>query len=207
VESCEDNSGKDCTFEFSKGVDEEGNVVDYSSYKDVGTYAIKITAKDPSGNEIVEETKLTIEDKKNTTENEVPNKPDEKEEENQTCKYGNNTYDKDTYLIAIDITTKGCAVSLDLYKDSTMTNEINKLMETETTRIKKDVGALNLEGTLALNRKITAVVNTSGDGIVGYELRMTVTVTNKGKSKTVADYKINNKGKRSFIENEYKLAE
>ena len=66
--------------------------------------------------------------------------------------------------------------------------------------------ALNLTGTLALNRKVTAVINTSGSGIVGYELKMTVTITNNGKSETIAEYKVNNAGKRVFITNPYKLA-
>ena len=80
-------------------------------------------------------------------------------------------------------------------------------METETTRIKKDVEALNLTGTLALNRKISAVVNKTGDGIVGYELKMTVTITDNGEAKTVTEYKVDKNGKRVFIENPYKLAE
>ena len=202
VESCEDNSNKNCIINFAKGVTEEGIETDYSNYKEPGTYSVIISATDESGNEIVEETKLIIENKNDKA---TEQKPEEKPQ-NTTCKYGNGEYDKNTYTIAIDITTNNCAVSLDLYKDSTMTNEINKLMDSETTRIKKDVGALNLDGTLALNRKITAVVNSSGDGIIGYELRMTVTVTKNKKSETVADYKIDNKGKRVFIENKYELS-
>jgi len=120
-------------------------------------------------------------------------------------KYGNNTYDTNTYLLAANISTNGCAVSLDLYKSESMTKEINKIMDTETTKIKRDVEELNLTGTLALNRKVTAVTNTSGDGIVGYELRMIVTITNKNDTKTVVEYRINNEGKRVFINNPYKL--
>lgn len=200
VDSCNDNSTKTCVIEFYKGIDEEGNEITYSNYKEAGTYAIKISAKDDSGNETVQETKLTIQ-----KENSKPEIKPDPEPEVQTCKYGNGDYDKDTYTIAIDITTNNCAVSLDLYKDSTMTAEINKLMDTETAKIKKDVDALNLDGTLALNRKISAVVNKTADGIVGYELRMTVTISTKEKSEVVADYKIDNKGKRIYIENKYKL--
>ena len=64
---------------------------------------------------------------------------------------------------------------------------------------------LNLTGTLALNRKISAIVNKTGDGIVGYELKMTVTITNNGESSIVTDYKVDKDGKRVFIENPHNL--
>ena len=199
VTSCYDNSNDACNLNFAYGVDEDGNKVDYANYKETGTYTIKISAKDNSDNETIEETKLII--TKNDTK---PEKPVETVP--QVCKYGNNLYDTDNYLIAIDVTSDNCAVSLDLYKDTTMTEGINKLMNTETTRIKKDVDALNLSGTFALNRKITAVINTTGDGIVGYELSMTVTVTNNNNSTVVAEYKLNNNGQRVFTQNPYNLS-
>lgn len=198
VESCSDNSNKDCIIEFYNGIDEEGNNINYTTFKDIGSYAIKISASDESGNETIQETKLNIIKSGETT----PEKP----KEPTTCKYGNGDYDKDNYLVAANITTNNCAVSLDLYKDNSTTKEINKLMEVETTKIKKDVDALNLKGTLALNRKVTAVINKTGNGIVGYELRMTVTITNNGKSTTVADYKVDNSGNRVFITNPNNLA-
>jgi len=107
--------------------------------------------------------------------------------------------------VAIDVTTNKCAVSLDLYKNASMTAEINKLMETESISIRKDVDALNLSGTLALNRKVTAVINSTGDGIVGYQLQMTVTSTKNNKTETVVDYKVDSDGKRVFSTNPYKL--
>lgn len=197
VKSCTDNSNKDCIIDFyTEGVNEDGMAIDYSKYKNSGTYAIKISAKDGSENQTVQETKLTI---TKSSSGETPSsKP-------VLCKYGNNIYDTNNYLVAIDITTNKCAVSLDLYKDTSMTSEINKLMDSETTKIKKDVEALNLTGTLALNRKVTAVINTKGDGIVGYELRMTVSITNNDKTETVVDYKVDSNGKRVFITNPYKL--
>lgn len=197
VENCTDNSNENCIISFyTEGIDEDGKQINYSQYKKDGTYSIKISAKDNNGNQTVKETKLTIGNKNTTNEN----KPTI-----INCKYGNSIYDTNNYLVAIDITTSGCAISLDLYKDAGMTTEINKLMNTESTRIKKDVDALNLNGTLALNRKVTAVINTTGDGIVGYELRMTVTMTNNNKSETVVDYKVDNNGQRVFITNPYKL--
>lgn len=199
VESCSDNSKENCEIAFYEGTDENGNKLDYSNYKNVGTYSIKISAKDSSGNQTIKETKLII--TKNSSSGN--NKPST--ETPVTCKYGNNVYDTSKYLVAVDITTNKCAVSLDLYKNSSMTEEIYKLMDTETTRLEKDMGMLNLSGTPSLNRKVTAVINTTGDGIVGYELRMTVMMTIKDKTEVVVDYKVDNDGKRSFIANPHKL--
>lgn len=202
VISCKDNSNEDCKLSYA-GIDEEGNEIDYSKYIKEGEYQIKIAAKDSSGNQVVKETKLIIGKPNNSGNNENDNNPTTPP--TVTCKYGNNIYDKEKYLLAADISTNGCAVSLDLYKSESMTKEINKIMETETTKIKRDVEGLNLTGTLALNRKVTAVTNTTGDGIIGYELRMIVTITNNYETKTVVEYRVNNEGKRVFVTNPYNL--
>ncbi len=200
VLNCSDNSNNECDINFYDGIDEEGQTVDYSKYKDAGTYAIKIEAKDPSGNQTVSETKLIINGDTTTPSTPVtPSVP-------TTCKYGDGEYDSQNYTLAVNITTNNCAVSLDLYKNSTITAEINKIMDTETIRIQRDVQALNILGTPSLNRRMTAVVNKSGDGIVGYELRMTISITDGSKSTLIADYKLDANGKRIFISNPFNLA-
>lgn len=195
VENCTDNSNNNCIIDFYSGIDSDGNPSVYSNYKDEGIYAIKIAASDEAGNQIIEETKLTIK-KYNNQVIETP----------VVCKYGNNEYDKDKYLLTIDVTTNNCAVSLDLYKDPNITKELTNLMATERSRILKDISKLNLSGTAALNQNATVILNSAGDGIVGYELRITVSVTNDNITKTVADYKLNKSGKRTFIENPYNLS-
>ena len=199
VSSCKDNSEEECTINFYSGIDEEGNTVDYSTYKDNGTYTIKIEALDGEGNQTVSETKLIIGEQTTTEEPETPTTP----EKPVNCKYGNGEYDANQYLVAVNVTSNNCAVSLDLYKVDAMSQEINKLLETETIRIQKDIDALNLklEGTKSLNRLRTAVVNKSGDGIVGYEIRFTITI----EENTIADYKLDSNGKRVFISNPYNL--
>lgn len=200
VESCSDNSNLECKLSYAC-TDEEGNAKDCSKFTKDGEYEIKISATDSSGNEIIKSAKLTIGNKKP-----VEEKPNtEVNPPATTCKYGNNTYDKTLYLLATDISTNGCAISLDLYKSETMTQKINKIMDTETAKIKRDVEALNLTGTLSLNRKVTAIVNTTGNGIVGYELSMIVKITNNGETKTVVEYKVNPEGNRVFITNPYQL--
>ncbi len=199
VSSCKDNSDTECIINFYNGIDEEGNIVDYSTYKDNGTYTIKIEALDGEGNQTVSETKLIIGEQTTTEEPGTPTTP----EKPVNCKYGNGEYDTNQYLVAVNVTSNNCAVSLDLYKVDAMSQEINKLLETETIRIQKDIDALNLklEGTKSLNRLRTAVVNKSGDGIVGYEIRFTITI----EENTIADYKLDSNGKRVFISNPYNL--
>ena len=76
-----------------------------------------------------------------------------------------------------------------------------EIMETETTRIVKDVQKLNITGTLYLDRRISAITNLTATGLVGYELRMVYTFDdgNGGEQQTIADYKLNSAGKRVFI--------
>lgn len=200
ITSCSDNSKHDCVVSFYKeGTDQEGKIVNYANYKKAGTYSIKISAKDESGNETIKETKLII------TTNKVTEPKPKPEPDEVTCKYGNNEYDINNYVLAVDKTSNSCALSLDLYKEDSMTNEINKMMDTESVRIKKDVNALKLKGTLAMNRKINVVLNKDGSGIVGYQLRITITLKNGDDVSTVVDYKVDSNGKRVFISNDHNL--
>lgn len=196
VINCTDNSNEQCNISFyTEGVDEEGNKIDYSKYKDAGTYTVKIAASDASGNQSVEEESLIIKKSNGTI---IPS--------TKTCKYGDDTYDTDNNIIAISVATDHCAVNKDLWNDQSMTKDINKIMETESIRIQKDIYTLNIKGIPALVRNIFAVVNSSNIGFVGYELNMVVTITNNGKSEVVADYKLDSKGKRVFSINKYNLA-
>ena len=194
VESCVDNSGENCIISFFNTIDEDGNEIDYSKFTEPGDYEIKILAKDSFGNEITKSSKLTI--KSNTT----TSKP-----KPVTCKYGDGIYNTENYLLAVNVISNNCAISLDLYNDNEIMSRVNKIMDTETTKIKKDIEALKLSGTLALNRKVTAVTNTSANGIVGYEIKMIVTITNNDVVETIAEYKVNSDGKRIFTTNPHKL--
>ncbi len=199
IVNCTDNSNKDCNISFyNDAINEDGNKINYSNYTETGSYNIKISAKDESGNESIKDATLIINNKNGTS---TPATPI-----NQECKYGNSEYDTEKYLVAVSITNNNCAVSLDLYKDSAMTEKINKLMETETIRIRKDVDALNLNGRFALNRQISAVFNSTGNGLVGYELSITVNITENKESKNVVTYKVNSDGKRIFSNNPYNLS-
>ena len=198
VSKCTDNSGDKCIISFYEdAVDENGNKIKFTSYREKGTYNIKISAKDGSGNEIVKDATLSI-NKSGNSSSSTPVKP-------EACKYGNADYDTSKYVIAVSIASNNCAISLDLYKDAKMTEKINKLMETETIRIKKDVDALNLNGRFALNRQISTIFNNDGTGLVGYELSITINITSNNETSNVVTYKVNSEGKRIFSNNPYNL--
>lgn len=188
VTSCKDNSNKNCIIDFYKeGVNEEGERIEYSNYKNEGIYPIKIIASDESGNFIVKETTLIINKKNNTTPVEINPSP--------TCKYGNDIYDNENYVMAVRVATNGCAVSMDLWKDAGKT-ELDQITNTEITKIKKELKFV--DGELAITRRIIAIPNNNADGIVGYELRIIVTVTNDETVETLLDYKINESGNRVY---------
>ncbi len=192
VESCTDNSKEECIIEFYSGVDENGETVNYGNYIKDGKYDIKIIAKDSEGNETVKSTTLTIGQEKETT--------------TETCKYGNNEYDENNYILASNVSTETCAIDPNKYDDESIKKSANKILATETQRIKKDLNKLNLDGALALNRTINVVLNNSQTGLVGYELIFTVTVSNNNKSETIAEFKIDGDNKRVFVVNKYELS-
>lgn len=208
VVSCVDNSGKACIIDFYQdAIDEDGNKIVYTNYESMGAYSIKIAASDEAGNQNIIETNLIIEKEKDTTEpggntDPEPENPDKDPVEVPVCKYGDNSYDKDEYILALDVTTGGCAISLDLYYDN---KEIEKIMDNEQTRLIKDAQKLNLTGIPHLERKLVAITNYSGKGIIGYELRMIYKIKNGDDFDIIADYKLNTAGRRIFTINKYNL--
>lgn len=197
VESCTDNSNEECIIDFSTdSFDSEGNKIDYSKYMKDGVYTIKVIAKDSSNNETVKEAKLTIGRGQNTPPAEEP----------VTCSFGNDDYDSETYVLASKVSSNGCALNSALYADATVSKNVNTMLSTETRRIKKDLDALNPDGTVALNRTINVVLNKEKTGMVGYEIQFTITVTRDKKSEVIAEYKLNSDAERLFITNPHGLA-
>lgn len=194
VESCTDNSGLECTISFlDSAKNEDGDIIDYSKFMKAGTYEIKVSATDASGNSTVKTTKLTI-GKEPTAETPA------------TCEYGTSEFNESLYVMASSVATNGCALNTSLYNDESLAQNINKMLATETIRIKKDIDKLKLDGTLALNRTINVILNKDEKGMVGYELLFTVKVTKNEKSETVVEYKVNSDGNRIFITNPHNLA-
>lgn len=188
VDSCSDNSKEECVINFyTYGTDENGTVIDYSTYKNAGTYQIKIIAKDSSNNETIEATNLIIGNKTTTN----------------TCSYGNLEYDTN-YIITSYVDSSNCAIDPTLINDTTIRKNINSITETETKKIQGEVNSIKgLKSTLTINRNINAVLNKEGKGIVGFSLQ--IEIVDKD-NKTIVRYTLNNDGKRTYYENPYNLS-
>lgn len=193
VKTCTDNSKKDCIVEFyDMSIDENGTAIDYSSFKNEGTYTVQIVAKDESGNSTTNmSAKLTIGKKTDTP---------------KVCKYGNNEYDNKTYILAVDVTENGCALSLDLYKDANVLAPARKKVTDEESKIKKEFSKINVNAKeINFSSIINPVLNTSGDGVVGYTIAIEVSVERNGQKEILASYYLNQNGSRTYSVNKYSL--
>lgn len=192
VTSCTDNSTENCQISFyDLAVDQDGNSIDYSKYKENGKYKIQIVGSDSSENSVVKDTFLII-----GTGEETPS---------NTCKYGSNEYDKDKYIMAVDISENGCAIDANLYKDEQQYAAINRVMDEETERLKKEFKKLKGEGTIQLFRNPSVILNKEETGIVGYTLHIKMEITQNGTTEVVEEYDLTQDGKRIFTINKYNL--
>ena len=189
VESCVDNSLEECQYKFyDLATDQDGNKIDYSSYTANGEYTIQIQAFDSAENETAPVTaKLTI------------GTPSESGD--ILCKYGNNDYDTEKYILATYITDNNCSVDLNLYNDKKISAAAEKIMANETTKLKKEFESLRVYKAITLNRDAQAVINKDQTGIVGYTVHMELLVDNK----IVESYYVDLEGQRIYSVNEYNL--
>lgn len=200
VQLCKDNSKHTCTVAFyTSAIDQNGNNIDYTSYTKEGTYIVQIVASDPSGNITSPVSATLIIGKKNNTDIEIEG------EKPAYCKYGNDKYDTDKYIVANFVTDKGCALDLNLYQDKTVLAGVNALMEDQTTKLKKEFSKLNIDGTITLNRKTEAVLNKDGKGIVGFTLHMELIIIKNNVEEIAESFYINEKGERVYSINKYNL--
>lgn len=193
VKSCTDNSKKDCIVEFyDMSINESGTPIDYSNFKDEGNYTVQIIAKDESGN-------ATANMSANLTIGKKTDKP-------KVCKYGNNEYDNKTYILSVDVTENGCALSLDLYKDANVLAPARKKVNDEETKIKKEFSKINVNAKeINFSSIINPVLNTAGDGVVGYTIAIEVSVDRNGQKEILASYYLNQNGSRTYTINKYNL--
>ena len=54
-----------------------------------------------------------------------------------------------------------------------------------------------------INTDITTVLNTAGKGVVGYTLKVTVSIKNNNKEEVIEEYYVNLNGGREYIINKY----
>lgn len=197
VDSCTDNSGEECIIEFYElGMNQEGETIDYSSYKDEGTYSIQIVAKDSSGNATSPITvSLSIGEGGNIT---TPT----------TCNFGGSDYDTNKYILGVNVSQNGCALDLNLYQNDATTKPAYDLAEQDTEKLQKEISKLNISQNLQkhLDRLITPVLNNSGTGLVGYTIHQELSITYEdGTKEVVASYYIDTNGKRVYSVNTYNL--
>lgn len=188
--SCVDNSNEECEISFYTGnVDQDGNSIDYSKYTDSGTYDIVIIATDVNGNSTYETTSLTIGEEEESTPTE--------------CTYGNTDYNSG-YILSYSVSSNGCAISLDLYQNSAIREPMDDIADTEANKIKTEIDQISgLSSNIIINRSITAILNETGNGFVGYSLYMEVT-NNDGE--ILVSYYLTESGSRIYINNPYELS-
>lgn len=183
VESCTDNSGDACILEYVDTDKTENNEnIDYSKIKEVGTHNIKIVAKDASGNKTTQETKLTINKKKETT-----------------CQYGNLKY-SDTYVIATRIENTNCAISVkeaeSITNKAALRHNKKLVKEIQEAYLQNTIDKMNLEGQITYEISYGLVYNSTKKGVVGYYLMGEAKQTIGTTTTTIARYYINEQGNR-----------
>lgn len=208
IESCKDNSGSECVINYyNDSKDENGVKVDYSSYKDDGTYVIKIIAKDINNNETKPvDTKLIIG-------NGVS--------EETTCKFGNLNVDSKrvTYPIAIIVgdETKGCALDRNLWDNDNTQKEVNELYMKDYKALKSDLKDILVSrypngANIVAYPNFAAVLNDDLTGLVGYAIYVKVYIgdansndkTDKDEN-LVLSYYIKKDGTRQYDINKFNL--
>lgn len=189
VSTCTDNTDEPCEIKYYEGsLDQQGNPLDYSTYKEEGTYTIIITATDVNGNITYQTTTLTI-----GTE---PNQSTE-------CSYGTSDYNK-ANILTYSVANNGCAISLDLYQNSTIREPMDSIADTESEKIKVLIDQISgLKTNIVINRSINAIINETGNGFVGYSLYMEVS---DSSGSIIVSYYLNESGTRIYIENPYNIS-
>lgn len=197
VEECKDNSNEECTIEFyDKGLDQDGEEIDYGSYLAEGTYEIQIVASDSSGNvSQPQKATLTIGDGSTVI-------------DPTTCKYGTTEYDSNTYILGSNVTSNGCALDLNLYQDENTTKSAYDLAAADTEKLQKEISEAKVDKDIkkTLNRLVTPVLNKTGNGLVGYTILMELKfIYTDGSEEVVEKYYLDTEGNRVYSINKYNL--
>lgn len=191
VESCTDNSKNECVVEFyGSSLDQDGQKIDYSKYTEDGSYTVQIIASDESGNKTTPmSATLNLGNGANLE---------------KTCRYGNNEYDSENKIMAIDVTDNGCGLDLNLYQNEEILAPANQIIDDEIEKIKKEFAKIKLTvKNINFTSDIGTILNKTGRGVVGYSIRITISIDNNGTNEVIEDYYLKVDGSREYLVNKY----
>lgn len=225
VESCVDNSQKECVISFyTEAADPDGNIIDYSSFTEPNTYQVQIIATDEYLNKTdVQIANLTIiKDKVEVEDPPVIPEP-------TNCEFGNLTYPIDRYkypigYLAGDEVT-GCAISIGAFNDPFITQGLSDFINKDIENIqpaleaKLDTAFPNESADMRVCQLSNTVLNTEQKGIVGFEINVKIYIFKHDengsyqnakcedlpKENLKVDYYLKRDGARHYIINEYEL--
>ena len=117
-----------------------------------------------------------------------------------TCKYGNTTYNTN-YVLSIDLTQNNCAID-----PNSSSNEINNIIMRDYSRLMDDLNALGLKveaGNFSYDSDEQKIRNTSGTGLVGYQITISIGIVDPENPYMVMEskYILRSDGSRQFISN------
>lgn len=187
IEKCEDNSKKACTYEYKD--------IKYASITAPGTYDVIIIGKDVNGNVVEKGAKLKINKKVTPTPTPTPT-PQE------TCKYGDASYDK-TIILSYSVIKNNCAVERSLAKTKAYNEKPNNIANTEYNKVVEEIKKKDLNIKVALEYFVTEVPNSSAKGFVGYTIMFKL--YNNTTNELLVDYSLKSDGSRVFKVNKINL--
>lgn len=177
VESCFDNSEKDCLVAYdTTSLDQNGNLIDYSSFTEENTYTIKLIAKDETGN-ATEVQKVTLKIGEGTNPDDPVTPTD--------CSFGDLSVDETQYnypvAVIVGDESTGCALNRDLWDNDISQVAVNDFYNQDYARLKTQMTTI-LETNFPNGAKIVAyphyiaILNKDLKGLVGYAIYVKVYV-------------------------------
>lgn len=215
VTMCTDNSNKECTLNYyDMSKDQEGNIIDYSSYTEPGTYLIKIVATDVNKNSTEPiSVMLTIKDENGNIkgDNTTPTPT-------QECNYGDLAYNDAIYDFPIAIIVgdeqNNCALNRDLWDDEETQKPVVQLFKKDLEKLKSNWEKIYDEkypdgAKTYVYQNFKAIWNNDNKGLVGYGIHIKfyaspANVSNvSAEENLIAEYYILADGSREYIQNPY----
>ena len=116
---------------------------------------------------------------------------------------GNSDYDT-TKILAVNITNNGCAVDLNLHDNEKTLAPVYKIRDAEKEKIIKELSKIDLGvKNIYIEGYIEAILNNSSKGVVGYTLKITVSIKKDDVEEVIEEYYVNLDGGREFSINKY----